>query len=201
MSQQLNVTPDLHQLLGQPLPTTTATCGQSRSQDGNLLRCVHHQLGYRGCSGTGSTPKSNHNLTTCSLEQPYEEARAAPVLSQKLKWGEVGKLGGRGDQHDQEAHNHPCRGIHQPKSQRWLAGPSCTHLWSAGSAAPSGIHPTPTILQVSPYHICWQHMPGDFPRMAEGHWEKVLGGKEVRPPRTLPPPKARVKTQLDTATS
>ena len=33
------------------------------------------------------------------------------MLSQGLKWEEVGKLWGRGDhQHDQEAHNHPRRG-------------------------------------------------------------------------------------------
>lgn len=38
-------------------------------------------------------------------------------------------------------------------------------------------------------------MPGDLPLTSEGRWEKVLGVKEVTPPRTVSTPKAHVKTQ------
>lgn len=131
------------------------------------------------CSETGSIPKPNHNLTTRSQEQHLEEARAAPVLSQGLKWEEVGKLWGRGeDQHDQEAPSHLCRGMHPPKSQMHLAGQSHAQLLQGtGSAVLHKICLAPRIWWVSSYHVCQQHVPGDLPLTTERHWEKVLVGR------------------------
>lgn len=132
---------------------------------------------------TSSTLKSNHNLMICSQEQHLLEARASPVVSQGLKQEEAV---GQGRPSQPGSPQPSLQG--DPPAQIHLTGPSCNQpLPGTGSVVPHEIHLTPRIWWVSPYQICQQHAPGDLPRTSEGLWEKVLGGKEERPPRGKSP--------------
>lgn len=167
------------------------------------MRCVHHRLAYRGqMFRDWLNPEAKPQPHNPQLGTAFGRGQSCSCAVSGAEMGGSWEAAGQGKRPTQPGGPQPSLQGNPPAQ---IPNASCwpiLHPTSAGyrqCCVRSTLHPGfgGSLLNAPASNTCQVTLP----LTSERHWEKAQGGKEARPPRTVPAPKAHGKTQPDMAVS